>query len=104
MIRYNVNGIVIDDAAFEKLQKEVHFKRLKAKSGDGEEVFFVGQYPDVLGKQRDLVVREGSVGVWKDGAAEASGIGQQYYEVLPNTKFANQIADMARKKSAPESA
>lgn len=103
VVRYNVNGIVIDDAAFEKLQKEVHFKRLKARSGEGEEVFFVGQYPDVMGKQRDLVVREGSVGIWKDGNAEASDTGMHYYEVLPNTKFANQIADMARKKAASES-
>lgn len=100
LVRYNVNGIVIDDAAFEKLQTEVHFRRLKAKSGDGEEVFFVGQYPDVMGKQRDLVVREGQVGTWQNGSAQDGDNNQQYYEVLPNTKFANQIAELARKKGA----
>ncbi|MDA0273562.1 MAG: hypothetical protein O3C68_09965, partial [Proteobacteria bacterium] len=62
VLRYNVNGIVIDDAAFEKLQTEVHFRKLKAKSGLFEENFYVGQYPDVAGKQRDLVVREGRIG------------------------------------------
>ncbi len=100
VLRYNVNGIVIDDAAFEKLQAEVHFRRLKAKSGDGEEVFFVGQYPDVMGKQRDLIVREGRVGVWKDQTAHESDTGQHYYEVLPNSKFVGQIAELARKKNA----
>lgn len=99
-VRYNVNGIVIDDAAFKKLQTEVHFRRLKAKSGGDEEVFFVGQYPDVMGKQRDLVVREGQVGSWQAGSAHDSDNNQHYYEVLPNTKFANQIAGLTRKKGA----
>jgi hypothetical protein len=101
LIRYNVNGLVLDQPAFEKLQTEVHFRRMKAKSGETEETFYVGQYPDVLGKQRDLVVRQGQVGIWTGSAVDmTTDTGQVYYEVLPNSKFAHQIVDLARKKSS----
>ena len=100
LIRYNVNGIVIDDAAFEKLQTEVHFRRLKARSGDGEEIFHVGKFPDVLGKQRDLVVRQGKVGIFDEGLVnQDADTGLFYYEILPNSKFAGQIVDLASKKA-----
>ena len=100
LVRYNVNGIVIDDAAFVKLEKEVHFKRLKANSGGVEETFYVGQYPDVQGKQRDLVVRQGRVGRLKGDVIETDPDSDQiYFEVLSNTRFANQIVDLAKKKS-----
>ena len=99
LIRYNVNGIVIDDAAFAKLSEEVSFKRLKAKSNDREEVFYVGQYPDVQGKERDLVVREGKVGVLKGNQVELSADTHgKYYEVLGNGKFSNQIVELAKRK------
>lgn len=98
LIRYNVNGIVIDDAAFTKLQSEVHFTQVKVRSGGIEENFFVGQYPDIVGKKRDLVVRQGRVGVWKgDGSVKDAETGQFFYEVLPNSKFATQIVEMAQK-------
>jgi hypothetical protein len=100
VLRYNVNGIVIDDAAFEKLQTEVHFRKLKAKSGLVEENFYVGLYPDVAGKQRDIVVREGRIGRWKGGAVVAGArTSQFFYEVLPNSRFASQIVELASKKS-----
>lgn len=99
LVRYNVNGILVDDAAFEKLTAECHFKRLKAKSGDGEEIFHVGQYPDVQGKVRDLIVRQGKVGIMTDdGPLPGADTGLFYYEVLPNSKFAAQVAELARRK------
>lgn len=101
LIRYNVNGIVLDDAAWEKLKSEVHFKRIQGKSGDETETFYVGQYPDIQGKERDLVVREGKVGVWRDDSiGSESGSGRFFYEVLPNNKFANQIVELASKKAS----
>ena len=101
VLRYNVNGIVIDDAAFEKLQTEVHFRDLKAKSGVVEESFYVGQYPDVAGKQRDIVVRQGRVGRWKDdGVVAGARTSQFFYEVLPNSKFASRIVELVSKKGS----
>ncbi len=101
LIRYNVNGIVIDDAAMAKLSKEVHFKTLKARSGDHSETFHVGQYPDVQGKLRDIVVHEGRVGTWSETAIDReTDTGLKFYEVLPNSKFSAQIVELARKKAS----
>ncbi len=98
LLRYNVNGIVVDDAAFKKLQDEVHFTQVKVRSGGIEENFFVGQYPDIVGKKRDLVIRQGKVGVWRgDASVKDAETGLFFYEVLPNTKFAAQIVEMAQK-------
>lgn len=98
LVRYNVNGIVIDEAAFEKLQKEIHFKRLKARSGESEDIFYVGQYPDVQGKQRNIVVRQGRVGVMtEDGLDPHGDTGLSFYEVLSHSKFESQIVDLAKK-------
>lgn len=98
--RYNVNGIVIDDAAFGKLQTEVRFKQVTAASDKQEETFFVGQYPDMQGKERDLVVRQGRVGLIRNDVADSSAdTGMTYFEVLPNSRFAAQVVEMARKLS-----
>jgi len=101
LIRYNVNGIVVDDAAFAKLEKEVHFTLLKAKLADREEVFYVGQYPDVAGKERDLVIRRGKVGLLKEDKVDAAyDTGQFYYEVIPNGKLANRVVALSAERAA----
>ena len=52
------------------------------------------------GKQRDLVVRQGRVGRLKGDVIEIDPDSDQiYFEVLSNTRFANQIVDLAKKKS-----
>jgi hypothetical protein len=100
VIRYNVNGIVIDDEAFEKLKAEVHFTKLEADSGSGEETFYVGQYPDIQGKERDLVVRQGRVGLMRNDRPDAGcDTGKAFFEVLPNTRYASRIIKLARRKS-----
>jgi hypothetical protein len=72
---------------------------LKAKPGVVEESFYVGQYPDLAGKQRDIVVRQGRVGRWKDDAVVTGArTSQFFYEVLPNSKFANRIVELVSKK------
>ena len=47
-----------------------------------------------------MVVREGRVGRWKGEAVVAGArTSQFFYEVLPNSKFASQIVELATKKS-----
>jgi hypothetical protein len=97
-IRYNVNGILLDDAAFNKLKTEIAFDKLKLKVGENSESFLVGKFPDVGGKLRDLIIREGSIGTW-DGKDVHRGdvLGGKFYEVLPNSKFAAKVLE-ARSK------
>ena len=100
-IRYNVNGALLDDAAFTKLQSEISLTRIKVKLGDRSEAFYVGRFPDVNGADRDLIIRDGAVGVWKDDTVTlGSDASERFYEILPNSKFATQILDVANKQAA----
>jgi hypothetical protein len=86
-IRYNVNGITIDDLAYAKLRTEVAFKTKALKINGTEHVFHVGQYPDINGRKKDIVVREGKIGLWKnDSILPLDGETQPYYEVVVNQK------------------
>ena len=100
-IRYNVNGILIDDAAFEKLKTEVKLTRLDVELQNKNETLYVGKFPDVQAKERHLVIREGKVGLWKDeNAEEAYGSDAVFYEVLPNSKFANHVIGLSEKRTS----
>ena len=100
-IRYNVNGILLDDAAFEKLKVEVNFTQLNVKSAGRNETLYVGKFPDIEGKERHLVVRVGKVGLWKDEKVEQLPDSDEvFYEVLPNSKYASQVISLSEKQTA----
>ncbi|MDG1026242.1 MAG: hypothetical protein P8R01_09940 [Gammaproteobacteria bacterium] len=65
-IRYNVNGILLDDAAFTKLKDEMPMKSVSMKLNGKQYLFHIGQYPDASGRKKDLIIRERKVGIWKD--------------------------------------
>ena len=63
------------------------------------------QYPDVVGKERDLVIRRGKVGLLKaykkaDKVDAAYDTGQFYYEVIPNGKLANRVVALSAERAA----
>lgn len=100
-MRYNVNGVMLGTSAFQKLKREIRLARLKVKIGDATQTFHVGQFPDMAGKGRDLVVREGTVGVWRDNCMQpGQSSGETFYEVLPNSKIASRVLELARKQAA----
>jgi len=100
LIRYNVNGILLDDAAFAKLRTEIKLTRINVKSRGKNETVFVGQFPDVQGKERHLVIRQGIIGLWRDEeVVENPGSDAVFYEVLPHSRFANQIISLAEKQA-----
>lgn len=95
-LRYNVNGINIDAAAFSKLKKEVSLRSIRMKLNNTSYLFHVGQYPDAKGRKKDLVIREGKVGLWKDKAIqEDHDLDESYYEVVVNRKVLPLILDAA---------
>lgn len=86
-VRYNVNGILIDSAAFAKLKVEISLKSVKMKLNGQQYLFHVGQYPDTNGRKKDLIVREGKVGLWKDSEVhEDPDNDEVYYEIVVNRK------------------
>jgi hypothetical protein len=93
-IRYNVNGILLDAFGFEKLGQEIILKRVVVKINGSPTALHVGKYPDVLGKNHDLVIREAQVGLWRDDApVEGHTSADRFYEVVTNRKLISQITN-----------
>ena len=91
-IRYNVNGILLDNAGFEKLQQEIVLKRVSVKINGEAVVLHVGKFPDVNGKAHDLVIREGRVRLWQDEAPVQGHVCEEcFYEVVTNRKLITQL-------------
>lgn len=97
-IRYNVNGVLLNRGGFNKLTSEIPLKKLKLKSGGRSETMFVGKFPDVRNKDRELVIREGKVALWKDEKVVEIESDQVFYEIMPNSKLASQVLELARAK------
>ncbi len=86
-VRYNVNGILVDEAGFQKLREEMALKSLRMKLNGKEYLFHVGQYPDANGRKKDLVIREGKVGIWQDSKVLEDPDGDEsYFEIVVNRK------------------
>lgn len=86
-IRYNVNGILLDNVGFEKLRQEMEMTRITGHIAGKEEVFYYGEYPDTVGKKRNLVIREGQVGLWKNDSIQPHDIDERFYEVVTNAQI-----------------
>jgi len=100
-MRYNVNGILLDDPAFEKLRSEITLQRVNGESERQSQTMYVGRFPDIKGKERELVIRQGQAGLWRHGqAVQGETAGTVFYEVLPNSKLASRVLDMVRRQSA----
>lgn len=98
-LRYNVNGINLDDLAFAKLKSEIPFKSLKMKLNGKEYLFHVGQYPDVNGRKKDLVIREGKIGIWRDSEIiDDPDSDESYYEVVVNRKVLPLVMEAVSRK------
>lgn len=99
--RYNVNGISIDNLAFEKLQTEIAFNQLELKFNGSDYTFYVGKYPDVKGQMKDLIIRAGQIGTWANNEIQPHrNTGESYYEVVVNRKVIPIILEAANDAKA----
>jgi len=93
-IRYNVNGILLENAAFAKLETEVKLRKVSATIGDHQEHLYYGLYKDVEGDRHDIVIREGRVGIWENEAIiRGDENAEPYYEVVTNGKVISMLRD-----------
>jgi len=90
-LRYNVNGIEINKAGFEKLSAEINLQRVKyrgVESGDEEITLYSGKFPTMSGKFQRLVIREANI---PQAAPEDLRIirltNRKYYEVCTHPRF-----------------
>ncbi len=88
----NLNGILLDDTAFKKLQSEISLKQLQLSVNNRPTVFYTGKFPDTESKNHDLVIREGHISLWQENSAAASFESAQcYYEVITNHKLITEV-------------
>jgi hypothetical protein len=93
-IRYNVNGVLLDNEGFAKLKNEIVLTRITGQVAGKTEVFYYGEYPDKTERKRTLVIREGQVGLWKNDSIQPHDIDEKFYEVVTNP----QISAVIQKK------
>lgn len=99
MIRYNVNGILLENAAFAKLEKEVKLRTISVSFNNHQEKLFYGLYKDAEGSRHDIVIREGRVGIWKDDTIiRGDDNAEPYYEVVTNGKVISMLRDKLNSK------
>lgn len=106
-LRYNVNGIQLNGAGFEKLKKEIVLKRVRihsAKDGEKTEKFYTGIYPMATGTFGRLVIREGRVPKVDPRTLEViSPTGNKYFEVCRNQKINDYIKKCFHDKNGGKS-
>ncbi len=84
-LRYNVNGIELDAAAFGKLRSEMNLTVLDCDglAGHPEGRYHAGRYPDLGGSIQWLLIREAPIRIWDQEKGDA---GQQhggsFYQVV----------------------
>jgi len=102
-IRYNVNGITMDELAYSKLKTEVSLRTKTLKINGEQYLFHVGQYPDANGRKKDIVIREGKVDLWENNSiVPLAGESEPYYEVVVNQKVIPSILAAFAKTQAPQ--
>jgi len=91
LVRYNVNGIELDAAAFAQLNVEISLRRLH-RGGEKPATLYAGRCPDASGESHGLVVRERIVKLWiGQRLLDAGEGGRRYYEVISDPKLVERI-------------
>jgi hypothetical protein len=107
-VRYNVNGIELSEAAFQKLRKEIQLRTLKVQMpGEaGEKVLLhIGTVPTMSGMFQQVVVREAPI-QWlalRDLSPQGA-TPQKYYEVCTHPALLRAIRRSGPGESGPAGA
>ena len=90
-LRYNVNGIELNEAGFEKLSKEIKLKASTRNMRDlhEEEIkIFTGKYPTTSGDYRRLIIRESPVPEVESDSLQLKRLTDRtFYEVSTNPEL-----------------
>lgn len=89
-LRYNVNGIELDAAGFDKLKQEISLQsfEMPVAGAPEPESFHAGRYPDAKGTMHRLIVREGRMRFFdRQSAAGGKENGKIFYEVVASDQI-----------------
>jgi hypothetical protein len=90
-MRYNVNGIELSAAAFDKLSNEIDLKLLKGGFKDvhnPKSNLYAGKFPTQSGRYQQIVIREAQIPVVEPDTLKTKKItSRKYYEVCTHPKL-----------------
>jgi hypothetical protein len=90
-MRYNVNGIELSAAAFEKLTHEIDLKLLQVNLSDSrtqKSNLYLGRFPTQSGRYQRIIVRESQIPVVDPTTLKTKSISsRKYYEVCTHPKI-----------------
>ncbi|NNG00338.1 MAG: hypothetical protein HKM93_13210 [Desulfobacteraceae bacterium] len=90
-LRYNINGIELNEEGFSKLRKEITLKRMKLTTVGSQHKnnkFFTGKFPTKSGRYQRLILRESPIQIIQPEDFKISGVSaRKYYEVCTNEKI-----------------
>ncbi|MGE0086689.1 MAG: hypothetical protein AB7S75_19975, partial [Desulfococcaceae bacterium] len=99
--RYNVNGIELNAAGFEKLKTEIDLKPVEVgiRALEKNRVrFYTGRVPTVAGSYQRLVIRESRIPRVDPGTFAVLSLGRKkYYEICTNPKLFEHIENIMKK-------
>jgi hypothetical protein len=101
-LRYNVNGIEVDAAGFEKLKQEIALQSFEMPvAGSPEPVtFHAGRFPDTKGTMHRLVLREGRIRFFdRQSANGGKENGQIFYEVVGSDQLITAASERLKMES-----
>ncbi len=100
-LRYNVNGIELSPAAFEKLAGEIELKAVEAVLPDISRErlkIYIGKYPTITGDFKRLIIREGLISpLTATNPSESKRDSRKYYEVCTNSSLMGYIQKLLTK-------
>jgi hypothetical protein len=87
-LRYNVNGIELNEAGFKKLREEIDLQVMDYREGDDQYLLYGGKFPTVSGKYQQLIIREAQIPVIDLKNYRITGLSpNKYYEVCTDPKL-----------------
>ncbi|MCG6965221.1 MAG: hypothetical protein LJE59_01775 [Chromatiaceae bacterium] len=96
LVRYNVNGIELEAAAFSQLHVEVPLRRLsmRERGADRSVVLHAGTCMDIKGESHLLIVRDQPVNLWVGRQLlQTDDEGRRYYEVVTERRLLERVAE-----------
>jgi class 3 adenylate cyclase len=100
VLRYNINGVALEKAAFFKLQKEISLRQVRLPEVEMEDsLFFAGYFRDLVEREHWLVLRYAPVREWNGRSVGriAPDLGH-FFELIADEALSTRVRKLAAGK------
>ena len=96
-LRYNVNGVKLEKAAFFKLQREIRLRQVRlAEESRGDSLFFAGRFHDLTSREHWLTLRYAAVREWDgESLGDPTPDRGHFFELIVDETLATRVRKLA---------